>query len=49
VITTFFGVAFFLRYAYLHFAISDEIKVAIATIGGLVALAVGEITRRRGY
>lgn len=49
VITTFFGVAFFLRYAYLHFSISDQVKVAIVTVGGLIALAVGEITRRRGY
>ncbi|MHC4664481.1 MAG: DUF2339 domain-containing protein, partial [Planctomycetota bacterium] len=49
VITTFFGVGFFLRYAYLHFSISDLGKVTIATVGGLIALAVGEITRRRGY
>jgi uncharacterized membrane protein len=49
VITTFFGVAFFLRYAYLRFSISDLAKVIIVAVCGFVALAVGEITRRRGY
>ncbi|MHC4647994.1 MAG: DUF2339 domain-containing protein, partial [Planctomycetota bacterium] len=49
VITTFFGVAFFLRYAYLHFSISDLGKVIIAAVCGFIALAAGEITRRRGY
>ncbi len=49
VVTIFFGVAFFLRYAYTYITISDQVKVMIAVVSGLAALGIGEITRRRGY
>ncbi|MHC4174420.1 MAG: DUF2339 domain-containing protein [Planctomycetota bacterium] len=40
---------FFLKYAYDSGWIGPTGRVIIAVISGLVALAVGEITRRRGY
>jgi uncharacterized membrane protein len=49
VITVIFSVGFFLKYAYDNEWIGPLGRVVIASIGGLVALAVGEITRRRGY
>ncbi len=49
VITVFVGVGFFLKYAYEHFSLSLSARVIIVAICGLVALAAGEITRRRGY
>jgi uncharacterized membrane protein len=49
VITTIVAVGFFLKYAYDNNLIGPMGRVVIATIAGLIALAVGEITRRRGY
>ncbi len=49
VITVVFAVGFFLKYAYENQWIGPWGRVAIAGIGGLAALAVGEVTRRRGY
>ncbi len=44
-----FAVGFFLKYAYESQWIGPWGRVLIAGLGGLVALAVGEVTRRRGY
>jgi len=49
VITVIFAVGFFLKYAYDSGWIGPTGRVIIATISGLVALAVGEVTRRRDY
>jgi len=49
VIAVVFSVGFFLKYAYDNNWIGPLGRVIIAAIGGLVALAVGEVTRRRGY
>jgi len=49
VIAVFVGVGFFLKYAYDNEWIGELGRVVIAAIGGLVALVLGEITRRRGY
>ncbi|MHC4397620.1 MAG: DUF2339 domain-containing protein [Planctomycetota bacterium] len=49
IITVVFSVGFFLKYAYDNDWIGPLGRVIIAAIGGLVALAVGEVTRRRGY
>ena len=48
-ITVIVGVGFFLKYAYDNWAIGPVPRVLIAACSGLVALVVGEITRRRGY
>jgi uncharacterized membrane protein len=49
VITIVFAVGFFLKYAYDSGWIGPLGRVLVAGAGGLLALAVGEITRRRGY
>jgi uncharacterized membrane protein len=49
IITVIFAVGFFLKYAYDNDLVGPLGRVVIATILGLVALAIGEITRRRGY
>ncbi len=49
VITVMFAVGFFLKYAYDQRWIGPLGRVLIAGFGGLVALAIGEVTRRRGY
>jgi uncharacterized membrane protein len=49
IITVIFAVGFFLKYAYDTNLIGPLGRVVIAAVGGLIALAVGEITRRRGY
>jgi len=49
VITSIFGVGFFLKYAYDNNWIGPLGRVVIAAVAGLIALAVGETTRRRGY
>jgi len=49
VITVMFAVGFFLKYAYDQRWIGPLWRVLIAAIGGFVALAIGESTRRRGY
>jgi len=49
VIAVFVGVGFFLKYAYDNEWIGPLGRVVIAAIGGLVALVLGEVTRRRGY
>jgi len=49
IIAVVFSVGFFLKYAYDNNWIGPLGRVIIAAIGGLVALAVGEVTRRRGY
>ncbi|MHC4557552.1 MAG: DUF2339 domain-containing protein [Planctomycetota bacterium] len=49
IITVIFAVGFFLKYAYDTNLIGPLGRVVIAAVGGLVALAIGEVTRRRGY
>ena len=49
IITVIFAVGFFLKYAYDNNLIGPLGRVVIAAISGLVALAIGAITRRRGY
>jgi uncharacterized membrane protein len=49
IITVIFAVGFFLKYAYDSGWIGPTGRVIIAAISGLVALAAGEVTRRRGY
>ena len=49
IITVIFAVGFFLKYAYDNDLVGPLGRVVIATTLGLVALAIGEITRRRGY
>ena len=49
IITVIFAVGFFLKYAYDTNLIGPLGRVVIAAIAGLVALAIGEVTRRRGY
>ena len=49
VITVMFAVGFFLKYAYEQRWIGPLGRVLIAGFSGLAALAVGELTRRRGY
>ncbi len=49
VITVIFAVGFFLKYAYDSGWIGPTGRVIIAAVSGLVALVVGEVTRRRDY
>ena len=49
VITVIVGVGFFLKYAYDNNLIGPLGRVVIAAISGLIALAIGETTRKRGY
>jgi uncharacterized membrane protein len=49
IITVIVGVGFFLKYAYDNSLVGPLGRVIITTISGLAALAVGEITRKRGY
>ncbi|MBW1841131.1 MAG: DUF2339 domain-containing protein [Deltaproteobacteria bacterium] len=49
IITVIFAVGFFLKYAYDTNLVGPMGRVVIVVVGGLIALAVGEVTRRRGY
>jgi uncharacterized membrane protein len=49
IITSIVGVGFFLKYAYDNDLIGPLGRVVITAVAGLVTLAVGEGTRRRGY
>jgi uncharacterized membrane protein len=49
VIAVIFGAGFFLKYAYDNEWIGPTGRVVIVAIAGLIALATGEVTRRRGY
>jgi uncharacterized membrane protein len=49
VITVFIAAGFFLKFAYEHYWIGPWGRIGIAAVAGLVSLAIGEITRRRGY
>jgi uncharacterized membrane protein len=49
VITIVFAVGFFLKYAYESGWIGPLGRVLMAAAGGLLALTIGELTRRRGY
>jgi uncharacterized membrane protein len=49
VIAVIFGAGFFLKYAYDNEWIGPTGRVVIVAIVGLIALAAGEVTRRRGY
>ena len=49
VITVIVGVGFFLKYAYDNDIVGPLGRVVITTVSGLVALCVGEITRKHGY
>lgn len=43
------GAAFFIKYAYDNYVISDITKILIVASAGFVSLIIGEITRRRKY
>ncbi len=49
IITSIVGVGFFLKYAYDNALIGPLGRVVITATAGIVALIVGEGTRRRGY
>jgi uncharacterized membrane protein len=49
IITVIVGVGFFLKYAYENMWVGPWARVGIVAAGGLLALVVGEVTRRRGY
>jgi len=49
VVTVIFAVGFFLKYAYDNEWIGPLGRVIVASVAGLISLAVGEVTRRRGY
>ncbi len=49
IITSIVGVGFFLKYAYDNDLIGPLGRVVITTIAGLIALIIGETTRRRGF
>ncbi|MHC4461682.1 MAG: DUF2339 domain-containing protein [Planctomycetota bacterium] len=49
IIAVIFSAGFFLKYAYDNEWIGPLGRVVIAAIGGLFALVLGEVTRRRGY
>lgn len=48
-ITIFVAVAFFLKYAYDYWSVGPQGQLIAATVFGLIAILVGEITRRREY
>ncbi|MHC5137465.1 MAG: DUF2339 domain-containing protein [Planctomycetota bacterium] len=49
VITVIVGVGFFLKYVYDNMTFSEEARVCMVAVGGLVAIVVGEVLRRRNY
>jgi uncharacterized membrane protein len=49
VIAVIVGAGFFVKYAYDNEWIGPTGRVVIVAIAGLIALAAGEVTRRRGY
>ncbi len=49
VITVIIGVAFFLKYVYDNMTFSEEMRVCMVAVGGLVAIVAGEVLRRRNY
>ena len=49
IVAVIFAVGFFLKYAYDNNLIGPRGRVIIVVIAGFITLAIGEITRRRGY
>src|SRR4030042_2711061 len=49
IIAVIVGAGFFLKYAYDNEWIGPTGRVVIVAVAGLIALAAGEVTRRRGY
>ena len=49
IITVIVGVGFFLKYAYDNSIVGPLGRVVITSVSGLVALCIGEITRKRRY
>lgn len=49
IVCVFIAVGFFINYAYKYFTMGPLGKTLCIGICGLIALTVGEITRRRGY
>lgn len=49
ILVTIVGVAVFLKYSIEQGWIGPAFRVALVYLGGVVALAVGEFTRKRGY
>ena len=49
VVAVIFAVGFFLKYAYDNNLVGPRGRVIIVVIAGFITLAIGEITRRRGY
>jgi uncharacterized membrane protein len=49
IITVIVGVGYFLKYAYDNAIVGPMGRVAIAAVSGLIAICIGEITRKRNY
>ena len=49
IITVIVGVGFFLKYVYDHAWFGPTARVCVVAVGGLAAMIIGEVTRRRGY
>jgi len=49
VITVIIGVAFFLKYVYDNMTFSEEMRVTMVAVGGLIAIVLGEILRRKNF
>jgi len=49
IITVIVGVGLFLKYIYDHAYFGPTARVCVVAGGGLLAMAIGEFTRRRGY
>ncbi len=49
IITVIIAVIFFLKYAFDNHWLEPRARVILAVVGGIIALIVGEFTRRRGY
>ena len=49
IITVIVGVGFFLKYVYENAWFGPAARVCMVALGGVIAMVVGEVTRRRGY
>ncbi len=49
IITVIIAVIFFLKYAFDNHWLEPKARVILAIVGGFISLAIGELTRRRGY
>lgn len=49
VITVVIGVAFFLKYVYENMIFGEVTRVCMVAVGGLIALVIGEVLRRKDF